>query len=206
TTDGGLGAVRAIHAPARLRGIEFVVACDVDTLFVDAAEVFAPQKGASPIQVRMLTSRLERLVQLYKESHGVDVSNVPGAGAAGGLAGGLVALGATIVPGFDMVAEEVDLAERIRAADLVITGEGRLDATSFEGKVVGGVAQLCHEIGRPVAAIAGSVHPSATEEPDYGLITRGVVDLVSRFGEGKAFAEPKWCIEQAALELLRGTR
>ena len=206
TTDGGLGAVRAIHAPARLRGIEFVVACDVDTLFVDAAEVFAPQKGASPIQVRMLTSRLERLVQLYKETHGVDVSNVPGAGAAGGLAGGLVALGATIVPGFDMVAEEVDLAERIRAADLVITGEGRLDATSFEGKVVGGVAQLCHEIGRPVAAIAGSVHPSATEEPDYRLITRGVVDLVSRFGEGKAFAEPKWCIEQAALELLRGTR
>ncbi|MEY3340707.1 MAG: hypothetical protein RLZZ269_618, partial [Actinomycetota bacterium] len=80
TTDGGLGAVRAIHAPARLRGIEFVVACDVDTLFVDAAEVFAPQKGASPIQVRMLKSRLERLVQLYKETHGVDEESVDVAG------------------------------------------------------------------------------------------------------------------------------
>lgn len=142
TTDGGLGAVRAIHAPARLRGVEFLVACDVETRFIAAAREFAPQKGASPTQVRLLESRLERLVQLYKETHGVDVSTIDGAGAAGGLAGGLLALGATLIPGFDMVADEVGLHDRLRDADLVITGEGQLDITSFEGKVVGGVVDL----------------------------------------------------------------
>ncbi|MSZ98325.1 MAG: glycerate kinase, partial [Actinobacteria bacterium] len=86
TTDGGLGAVRAIQTPARLKGVEFVVACDVTTTFTDAAKVFGPQKGASPAQVQLLTTRLERLVQMYKETYGVDVSRLPGAGAAGGLA------------------------------------------------------------------------------------------------------------------------
>ncbi|MSZ67771.1 MAG: glycerate kinase, partial [Actinobacteria bacterium] len=99
TTDGGLGAVRAIQTPARLKGVEFVVACDVTTTFTDAAKVFGPQKGASPAQVQLLTTRLERLVQMYKETYGVDVSRLPGAGAAGGLAGGLAALGANLVPG-----------------------------------------------------------------------------------------------------------
>ena len=194
--------MRAIHAPARLRSIEFIVACDVDTRFVDAARVFAPQKGASPAQVRMLEGRLERLVQMYKQNYGVDVSRIEGAGAAGGLAGGLVALGATLVPGFDMVAEETELAEHLRGADLVITGEGQLDITSFEGKVVGGVAQLAHENGVPVAAIVGRVHPSAHDSDDYSLIKRGVTDLVATFGETKALTEPKWCIEQAAREVL----
>ena len=202
TTDGGLGAVRAIHAPARLRSVEFIVACDVDTLFVDAARVFAPQKGASPAQVRMLEGRLERLVQMYKQNYGVDVSRIEGAGAAGGLAGGLVALGATLIPGFDMVAEETELAEHLKGADLVITGEGQLDITSFEGKVVGGVAQLAHDNGVPVAAIVGRVHPSAHDSDDYSLITRGVTDLVATFGEVKALGEPKWCVEQAARSLL----
>ncbi|MFZ9864910.1 MAG: glycerate kinase [Ilumatobacteraceae bacterium] len=205
TTDGGLGAVRAIHAPARLRAIEFVVACDVDTLFVDAARVFAPQKGATSSQVRMLEGRLERLVQMYKEEYGVDVSRVPGSGAAGGLAGGLVALGGRLIPGFDMVADEVDLADRIRAADLVITGEGQLDITSFEGKVVGGVAQLCAELGTPVAAIVGRIDASAKESDDYGLLNRGVYDLESRFGAERSFTEPRMCIEEVARGLLTTT-
>lgn len=205
TTDGGLGAVRAIHAPARLRSVEFIVACDVDTRFVDAARVFAPQKGASPAQVRMLEGRLERLVQMYKQNHGVDVSAIEGAGAAGGLAGGLVALGATLVPGFEMVADEVQLTEHLKGADLVITGEGQLDITSFEGKVVGGVAQLAHENGVPIAAIVGRVHPSAHDADDYSMITRGVIDLVKSFGEAKSLAEPKWCVEQAARGLLHQT-
>ncbi|MFM9172139.1 MAG: glycerate kinase, partial [Acidimicrobiaceae bacterium] len=109
TTDGGLGAVKAIQTPARLKGVEFVVACDVTTKFTDAAKVFAPQKGASPAQVQFLTTRLEKLVQVYQQSYGVDVSEISGAGAAGGLAGGLAALGAQLVPGFDLVAEEVEL-------------------------------------------------------------------------------------------------
>lgn len=204
TTDGGLGAVRAIHAPARLRGVEFLVACDVETLFIDAAREFAPQKGASPAQVRLLESRLERLVQLYRETHGVDVSTIPGAGAAGGLAGGLLALGATLVPGFDMVADEVGLHDRLRESDLVITGEGQLDATSFDGKVVGGMVDLARAAGVPVAAICGRIHPSARESDDFARIDAGAVSLIEMFGEDRATNEPLWCIERAALDVLRG--
>ena len=99
TTDGGLGALRAISAPVRLRGVELLVACDVTTRFVDAAAVFGPQKGASPSQVQLLTRRLERLGQRYAEQFGVDVTEIPGSGAAGGIAGMLAALGGRLVPG-----------------------------------------------------------------------------------------------------------
>ncbi|QQS23632.1 MAG: glycerate kinase [Actinomycetota bacterium] len=199
TTDGGLGAVRAIHAPARLRAVELVVACDVRTRFTDAALVFAPQKGAGPAQVRMLTNRLERLVQMYRETYGVDVSELPGAGAAGGLAGGLAALGAELVPGFDLVAEEVGLFERVAAADLVITGEGHIDAQSFEGKVVGGVLDLAVHHGVAAAAIAGEVDSDLAGSRAF---TR-TVSLVELYGIDRATREPLWCIEQAALKLLR---
>ena len=199
TTDGGLGAVRAIHAPARLRAVELVVACDVRTRFTDAALVFAPQKGAGPAQVRMLTNRLERLVQMYRETYGVDVSELPGAGAAGGLAGGLAALGAELVPGFDLVAEEVGLFERVAAADLVITGEGHIDAQSFEGKVVGGVLDLAVHHGVAAAAIAGEVDSDLAGSRAF----TGTVSLVELYGIDRATREPLWCIEQAALKLLR---
>jgi len=142
TTDGGLGAVKAIQTPARLKGVEFVVACDVTTKFTDAAKVFAPQKGASPAQVQFLTTRLEKLVQVYQQSYGVDVSEISGAGAAGGLAGGLAALGAQLVPGFDLVAEEVELDVLLSDIDMVITGEGFMDSESFAGKVVGSMSEL----------------------------------------------------------------
>jgi len=201
TTDGGLGAVQAIHAPARLKGVEFLVACDVTTRFVDAATVFAPQKGASAAQVRLLTSRLERLVQLYRENHGVDVSAIDGSGAAGGLAGGLLALGARLVPGFDMVADEVDLVDRMKAADVVITGEGRLDDTSFDGKVIGGVVDLCRTLGKPVGAVVGAI--DVVDEHDMPAPIRATAQL---YGIERSLNEPLWCIEHAALEVLREIR
>ena len=116
------------------------------TRFVDAAAVFAPQKGATPAQVALLTARLEQLAERYRDEYGVDVGELAGAGAAGGLAGGLAALGGRLVPGFDLVAEHLDLDDRVAAADLVVTGEGYLDAQSLDGKVVGGVCELA---GRP---------------------------------------------------------
>ena len=201
TTDGGLGAVQAIHAPARLKGVEFLVACDVTTRFVDAATVFAPQKGASAAQVRLLTSRLERLVQLYRENHGVDVSAIDGAGAAGGLAGGLLALGARLVPGFDMVADEVDLVDRMKAADVVVTGEGRLDDTSFDGKVVGGVVEMCRTLGKPVGAVVGAIE--MVDEHDMPSPIRATAQL---YGIERSINEPLWCVEHAALEVLREIR
>jgi glycerate kinase len=157
TTDGGLGAIRAIGPLGRLRRVELVVACDVRTRFLDAARVFAGQKGATPAQIELLSRRLERLAEVYAAEHGVDVRELESSGAAGGLAGGLAAIGAELVSGFDLVAEEVELAARTEAADAVITGEGFLDPESFDGKVVGGVADLATRAGRPVAAVVGEI-------------------------------------------------
>ena len=199
TTDGGLGAVRAIQTPARLKGVEFVVACDVTTAFTDAAKVFGPQKGASPAQVQLLTTRLERLVQMYKETHGVDVSLLPGAGAAGGLAGGLAALGAKLVPGFDLVAQEVLLDELLIEVDFVITGEGYMDNESFSGKVVGSMAELATEKKIQIAAICGDIHQEV-----QGRLN--ALSLVELFGREIAMQQPLHCIEQAALQLLRNAK
>jgi glycerate kinase len=196
TTDGGLGALQAISAPARLRGVELLVACDVTTRFEDAAEVFGPQKGATPTQIRMLTGRLHSLAEQYREQFGVDVREIPGSGAAGGIAGMLAALGGTLLPGFDLVADELDLHDHVAAADLVITGEGRLDEQSFEGKVVGGVMDVCAEHGVPVAAIVG-----VADDDVRGRLPIAV--LADEFGEERALREPLWCVERAATGLLR---
>ena len=196
TTDGGLGAVKAIQTPARLKGVEFVVACDVTTQFTDAAKVFGPQKGASPAQVQFLTTRLEKLVQVYQQNYGVDVSEISGAGAAGGLAGGLAALGAQLVPGFDLVAEEVELDVLLSDIDMVITGEGFMDSESFSGKVVGSRAELASERKIQIAAICGEIHPDVRSHINS-------VSLVETFGRDEAFARPLHCIEHAALKILR---
>ncbi|MDQ6727653.1 MAG: glycerate kinase [Actinomycetota bacterium] len=194
TTDGGLAALTALAPRRRLHaGIEVVVACDVETLFVDAAEVFAPQKGATPAQVALLRRRLERLVQVYLRDYGVDVSTLPGSGAGGGLAGGLAAGGAVLVPGFDVVAEDLSLAERIAAADLVVTGEGLLDAESFAGKAVGGVLRLAAAAGVPALVVAGDV--VAGELPALPPSVE-VVSLVARFGAGRALADVAGCVEE----------
>lgn len=199
TTDGGFGAIRAITAPARLRGVELLVACDVTTRFVDAATVFGPQKGASPAQVALLTRRLERLVQVYRDTYGVDLDDLPGAGAAGGLAGGLAALGGRIVGGFELVAEEVDLERRLDGADLVITGEGHLDTQSFEGKVVGGVAELATERNIPVHALVGVTDDDVRDRLP-------VTALVDRFDADVAWREPLRCLEALATEIVTAAR
>jgi glycerate kinase len=200
TTDGGLGAVRAIWGVGRLRGVELIAACDVRTGFVDAARVFAPQKGATPAQVALLTRRLERLVDVYREDFGVDVGPLVGGGAAGGLAGGLAAVGADLVSGFELVAEELGLVERIEAAEVVVTGEGFLDDESFDGKVVGGVLALARRAQRPVLAVVGEVLDGVTL-PD-GIT---VVSLVERCGRTAALEHTTAAIEevvQAALKEL----
>ena len=196
TTDGGLGALRAIFPPARLRGIEMLVACDVRTLFVDAAEVFGPQKGATPAQVELLRRRLERLAQIYLEDYGVDVREIESSGAAGGLAGGLAAIGAQLVSGFELVANETDLADAIEGADLVVTGEGFVDAQSFEGKVVGGVVDLAASLDVPALVVAGEVFDGCDERVD-------AVSLVARFGRERAMADTLVCIEEVVAERLK---
>jgi glycerate kinase len=202
TTDGGFGALRAISTPARLKAVDFVVACDVDTLFTDAAEVFAPQKGASPAQVKLLTGRLERLAQVYKLEHGVDVASIPGSGAAGGLAGALAALGATLMPGFDIVAEETGFDEAIKSHDLVITGEGLLDDTSFDGKVVGSVADYAEEHGTKMLTVVGDID----EYLDASLVARvNAHSLTAEFGRDESMQRTMHCIEETVTRILRAS-
>ena len=193
TTDGGLAALQVLEPHNRLHNVELVVACDVTTLFLDAAAVFAPQKGASPAQVALLGRRLHRLAQVYEEDYGTDVRPLVGGGAAGGLAGGLGAIGATLVPGFEVVAEAVELAERIEGADLVVTGEGFLDDQSFQGKAVGGVVELAAEAGIPVLVVVGE---AIGEQPvPYQ-------SLVERFGRERAMTDTVACVGEIVAEQL----
>lgn len=203
TTDGGLGALRAIGTPARLLAVEFLVACDVDTTFVDAASIFAPQKGASKAQVKMLTHRLEQLVARYESDFGIDVSKIQGSGAAGGLAGALAALGAKLIPGFEIVAEETGFDEAIKHHQLIITGEGLVDDTSFDGKVVGEVVHYAKQIGTPVHVIAGDVDPACDENLISSL---AISNLVKRFGHETAHERVLQSIEIIATEILNSQK
>lgn len=184
STDGGVGAVEVLPEPLP---VPLDVACDVEARFLDAADVFAPQKGATPEHVRILRERLARL----------DVLDRPGSGAAGGLAGGLAAIGARLLPGFDLVADRLGLDGRLAEADLVITGEGLVDATSFTGKVVGRVLERARAAGIEALVLAGDV---AEGSPT------GAISLVASYGPERALAEPAKCLSELAATALANRR
>src|SRR3954470_22857690 len=144
------------------RGIEFVVACDVGNPLLGpngAARIFGPQKGATPEQIRTLESGLRALVE-RTGCH--EKAEAPGAGAAGGLGFGmLVFFGATLKPGIDIVLDATKLKERLADADLCITGEGRLDSQTVQGKTVCGVSRACRENNVPCIALAGTIGEGA---------------------------------------------
>jgi glycerate 2-kinase len=192
-TDGGLGAVDVLAPNGRPPNVEILVACDVETKFLEAAAIFSPPKGAAPAQVELLSRRLERVAQLYEERFGVDVRGLPGGGAAGGLAGGLAAIGAKLLPGFDLVADRLSVAERVAGADLVVTGEGYLDGHSLAGKVVGGVARLAGLAAVPLLVLAGDGDPA---------VPMPYVSLVERFGEERSWSSPVDCIAEVVAERL----
>jgi glycerate kinase len=150
--------------------VRLTVACDVRSPLYGpdgAAPVFGPQKGATPDVVRELDDALRHLAQRLGK---VDEARTPGAGAAGGLGFGMLAFfGATLRPGFEIVADATRLRERLRGADLCITGEGRLDASSLTGKAPVGVARLCKELGVPCVALVGSAGEGAERALDEGL-------------------------------------
>jgi glycerate kinase len=153
TTDGGLGAIEAITEAGGLRGARLVVLCDVRTPFEAAARVFAPQKGADAASVKRLSRRLDELGSSWPR----DPRGVAMTGAAGGLAGGLWAVfGAVLEPGASFVLDALDYDARMRAAAAVIVGEGRLDETSLQGKVLGEAATRSRQAGVPCFAIVGT--------------------------------------------------
>jgi glycerate kinase len=145
----------------RPRGMAVTCATDVRNPLTGpegASQVYGPQKGASVEVARALDAALSRYADIIERDLGVRVHDLPGAGAAGGLGAGLIAfLGAEIRPGFEVVAEAIRLKERIRGADLVITGEGRLDGQTQFGKTVSGVARMAAAAGVPVIALPGSL-------------------------------------------------
>ena len=165
---GALAAVATMDieaVAATLQGVELLVACDVRNRLcgpAGAAAVFGPQKGASPAQVRQLDVNLAHFGRLLERASGRRLLNRPGGGAAGGLGAGLMGFcGARLVPGARLVTELVGLAGHLEDADLVITGEGRIDAQTAFGKTPAGVARLARQVGVPVVGLGGGLADDA---------------------------------------------
>jgi glycerate kinase len=153
TTDGGAGALEAIEDAGGLGGARLVVLCDVRTPFEDAPQVFGPQKGADPALVGRLEERLTELARRWPR----DPRGVPMTGCAGGLSGGLWAVHhATLEPGAPWVLDALGFDERMRAARAVVTGEGKLDEQTLQGKLVGEIGTRARQAGVPLHAIVGT--------------------------------------------------
>ncbi len=165
TVDGGRGALEVLDAAA-LGAARIEVLCDTNTPFERAAAVFGPQKGADPEAVARLGSRLDAFAeQLPRDPRGLPMS-----GAAGGFSGGLwAACGAELRPGAEAVFAAVGLRRRVESADLVVTGEGRIDAQSLGGKLIGELARLCRELDTPLHAIVGGNHLDAAAATAAGI-------------------------------------
>jgi glycerate kinase len=173
---GALGRLARIDMSgldARLKHTTISVACDVDNPLCGprgAARVYGPQKGATPAMVNQLDAGLKRLAEVFHQDLGVKVANLPGAGAAGGLGAGLVAvLNARMRPGVEVVTHAIGLEGKLAGCDLVITGEGRLDGQTIFGKAPAGVARVAKKLGIPVIAICGSLGPDAGNVQRAGI-------------------------------------
>ena len=186
STDGGAGMRDAVGAiPA---GVELVAALDVRNPLLGpngAAASYGPQKGATPAQVRELERRLAGL--------GLRAAGRPGAGAGGGVGAMLMELGARTVSGAELVIERARLRDRLSGADLCVTAEGRIDATTLQGKVVARVAELCQEAGVPCVAVGGRVAGGADAELErrYGCTVLEQGDLRAAGRELAAGRSPR---------------
>lgn len=170
TVDGGRGAIEAIEAAGGLRGAEIVVLNDVHTTWERCAAVYGPQKGADPALVRRLEVRLDA----YAASLPRDPRGVPGTGAAGGLSGALWSrYDAALSPGAPWVLDAIGFTQRLRKADAVVCGEGRIDPQSLEGKIVGEIAARARAVGRPLHAIVGR-----SELDDTAVTVLGLASVV----------------------------
>lgn len=160
----------------RLTQVEFEVACDVDNPLCGergAAAVFAPQKGATASMVTLLDNALAHFANIVRQKLDIEIADKAGAGAAGGMGAGLLLLPKVqLKAGVQIIIEATNLAEKIQNADLVITGEGRMDAQSIAGKTPIGVAKLAKQFGKPVIAIVGCLRD------DYPVVYQHGIDAV----------------------------
>lgn len=207
TTDGGAGILTALGAVVaedgvnlvgmdpRLAEVDLRIACDVSNPLLGptgAAATYGPQKGATPELVAQLDTALARYADALRSATGRDERETPGAGAAGGTAFGLLSLAerfasVRLVPGVDVVMDETGLRDKLDGADLVITGEGRIDAQTAFGKTALGVAQLAHGAGVACIAVGGGVEPEGIEAlRPLGTVVVGVVDRPQSVEEAMA--------------------
>jgi glycerate kinase len=191
----------------RLDGVEVEVACDVDNPLCGprgASAVYGPQKGADPDMIRSLDRNLGHLAGIVVRDLGLTVAEIPGAGAAGGLGAGLVAFAsARLERGVTLVIRAVGLADRLRGADLCLTGEGAIDASSAFGKTAVGVARLARSLGVPTLALAGTLGPGSET-----VLAEGVDGLFSLcpgpIALEEAVARAPELLERAAEHAVRG--
>jgi glycerate 2-kinase len=168
-----LDRINASARDPRLLDVEVVVACDVDNPLCGprgASSVYGPQKGADAAMIAVLDCNLGHFAAVVERDLGIAIADLPGAGAAGGLGGGLVAFAAgRLEPGVSLVIRTINLAERLKNADLCLTGEGSIDASSTFGKTAVGVARLARSLGCPTIALAGTLGPGAEGVLDEGV-------------------------------------
>jgi len=193
---GMLLRIGRIDSPAllkKLRKTKVTVACDVDnplTGKAGAAAIYGPQKGATPRMVQELDAGLHHYAALLKRDLGISIEKIPGAGAAGGLGGGLMAfLGAELLPGIQIMLSESHFQKRVRKADFVITGEGQMDGQTIRNKAPRGVARIAKKEGVPVIAVCGRVGEGAEALYSEGIsailsIVKGPCDLQSAIKSG----------------------
>lgn len=178
-TLGDIARIDASGLDERLRAIPVITMCDIDNPLCGAngaAAVFGPQKGADAAMVARLDAGLAHLAALLARDCGKRIQQLPGAGAAGGMGAGMAAFfGSRLQMGIETVLDAVGFAEKLAGADLVLTGEGKLDGQSLRGKVVAGVARRAASSGVPVVAVVGDVGEGA--EAIYGLGVTAVFSI-----------------------------
>jgi len=164
---GKLSRIDDSRVHPMLRDAHFQVACDVSNPLCGpngATMIYSAQKGATPDQMEVLETSMQHYATVLDAYAGRAVSEIPGAGAAGGIGAGLLAFtNATLLPGVELIAEACGLEDEIRDCDLVITGEGKIDAQTEQGKVPDGVARIAHKYGKPVIGFCGTLDESAKQ-------------------------------------------
>lgn len=196
----GLGELTVEPARERLRGVDLVAATDVEHMLlglVGATKTFGPQKGLTEDELFVVDARLQRLAELADRK----LADAKGAGSAGGVGYGLLLCGATREPGVELVASAVGLADRLRGADLAITGEGSFDFSSRAGKVPYGVAQLATEALAPCVVMAGRVEIGSRETRAIGV--ESAYSLVELIGAERALGAPYDALAQLAERVAR---
>ena len=147
--------------------------CDIDNPFygdTGAAAIFGPQKGADPEMVKVLDEKMKHLASLVSTELGIELQQIPGSGAAGGMGGGMKAFfGATLEMGIDVVLNTTGFEKLAEGADMIFTGEGKIDTQSLRGKVVIGVARRAKKIGIPVIAVVGDIGDDISAAYDEGV-------------------------------------